>query len=88
MRAWQPMYVFGLLQTENYVRSLFMTGKPVEETTTPFVQDNVRLRMERKQLITREDSSLALRVILDESAPRPCDIGAESVTTSQPYRWP
>ncbi|MFF3750505.1 helix-turn-helix domain-containing protein [Streptomyces sp. NPDC002018] len=70
IRAWQPMYVFGLFQTENYVRSLFMTGKPVEETTTAFVENNVRLRMERKHLITRADGPLMLRVILDESALR------------------
>jgi len=70
VRAWQPMYVFGLLQTENYARAQFMVAKPVEETTTPFVESNVRLRMERKQLITREDSPLALRVILDEATLR------------------
>ncbi|MFF3460520.1 helix-turn-helix domain-containing protein [Streptomyces sp. NPDC002730] len=70
MRAWQPMYIFGLLQTETYARAQFMVAKPVEETTTPFVENNVRLRMERKQAITREDSPLTLRVILDESALR------------------
>ncbi|MER5698810.1 helix-turn-helix transcriptional regulator [Streptomyces mirabilis] len=70
VRTWQPMYVFGLLQTENYARAQFMAAKPVEETTTAFVENNVRLRMERKQLITREDGPLTLRVILDESALR------------------
>lgn len=70
MRAWQPMYVFGLLQTEAYVRAQFMVAKPVEETTTAFVDNHVRLRMERKQLITREDNPLMLRVVLDESALR------------------
>lgn len=70
MRAWQPSYVFGLLQTEGYMRSMFLTGKSVEETTTAFVENNIRLRLERKRLITREDSPLSLRVILDESALR------------------
>ncbi|MFI1888921.1 helix-turn-helix domain-containing protein [Streptomyces jumonjinensis] len=70
MRAWHPMYVFGLLQTEAYARAQFMVAKPIEETTTQFVENNVRLRMERKQLLTREDSPLVLRVILDESALR------------------
>ncbi|MFI1400511.1 helix-turn-helix domain-containing protein [Streptomyces sp. NPDC020681] len=70
MRAWQPMYVFGLLQTENYARAQFMVAKPVEETTTAFVENNVRLRMERKLLVTREESPMTLRVILDESALR------------------
>ncbi|MFF1678402.1 helix-turn-helix domain-containing protein [Streptomyces sp. NPDC058256] len=70
MRAWQPSYVFGLLQTESYARAQFMLAKPVEETTTAFVQNNVRLRMERKHLITRADNPLLLRVVLDESALR------------------
>jgi len=70
MRAWQPTHIFGLLQTESYTRAQFMAAKPVEETTTPFVEDSVRLRMERKQLITREEQPLALRVILDESTLR------------------
>ncbi|MGW4201824.1 helix-turn-helix domain-containing protein [Streptomyces sp. NPDC004726] len=70
MRAWQPMHVFGLLQTEAYTRAQFMAAKPIEETTTPFVEDNVRMRMERKHLLTREENPLTLRVILCESALR------------------
>lgn len=70
MRAWQPMHIFGLLQTESYTRAQFMAAKPVEETTTPFVEENVRLRMQRKELLTRDDNPLTLRVILDESALR------------------
>lgn len=70
MRAWQPYIVFGLLQTEAYARAMFTTAKPVEETTTEFVEYNVRLRMERRALITREDDPMELRVILDESALR------------------
>lgn len=56
MRTWQPMYVFGLLQTEAYTRAQFMAAKPVEETTTAFVENSVSLRMERKHLLTREET--------------------------------
>ncbi|MET9291341.1 helix-turn-helix transcriptional regulator [Streptomyces sp. NPDC003077] len=70
MRAFQPSFVFGLLQTEAYARSLFLVAKPVDETTTEYVEYNVRLRLERKELITRSESPLELRVIMDEAAVR------------------
>jgi len=82
MRAWQPMYVFGLLQTESYARAQFTVAKPVDETGSAFVENNVRLRMERKQLITRSDTPVALRVILDESALRRM-IGGREVMLEQ-----
>ncbi len=81
MRAYQPHYVFGLLQTENYTRSLFMTSKPVDETTTEFVETNVRLRMLRKEVLTRVDP-VELRVILDEAALRKM-IGGPEVMAEQ-----
>ncbi|TVL93741.1 transcriptional regulator [Streptomyces sp. SAJ15] len=70
MRTWHSQVVFGLLQTESYARAMFLTAKPVEETTTEFVEHHVQLRVARKQIITREDSPVELRVILDESALR------------------
>lgn len=70
MRAWQPNVVFGLLQTERYARALFETAKPVEETTTEFVEHNLRLRMERKELITRSENPVELSVIMGEAAVR------------------
>ncbi|WP_411142330.1 helix-turn-helix domain-containing protein [Streptomyces sp. x-80] len=70
MRAFQPNFVFGLLQTDAYARSLFVIAKPVDETTTEYIDQNVRLRLERKELITRTESPLELRVIMDETAVR------------------
>jgi transcriptional regulator with XRE-family HTH domain len=70
MRAWQSQVVFGLLQTESYTRALFKTAKPVEETNTEFVEHSTRVRMERREVITRQDNPLELRVVLDESALR------------------
>ncbi|WP_053641440.1 MULTISPECIES: helix-turn-helix domain-containing protein [unclassified Streptomyces] len=68
MRAFQPDVVFGMLQTQEYTRALFQLAKPVDETTSEFIETNTKMRLERKELITREDSPLELRVIMDEAA--------------------
>jgi transcriptional regulator with XRE-family HTH domain len=68
IRAWQPNVVLGLLQTERYVRELFLTAKPVNETTTEFIERAVQLRMDRKSQLTRKDSPVELWTILDEAA--------------------
>ncbi len=70
MRAYQPNFVFGLLQTEGYATALYQIAKPVDETTTEYIEQNVRLRLERKELITRSENPLELRVIMDETAVR------------------
>ncbi|MGW2016844.1 helix-turn-helix domain-containing protein [Streptomyces sp. NPDC001927] len=69
IRAWQPDVVFGLLQTENYARAVFQTGKLVEEKTTEFVERGVALRMERKEILTRENP-VEIRAILCEATLR------------------
>jgi transcriptional regulator with XRE-family HTH domain len=68
IRAWQPNVVLGLLQTERYVREMFLASKPVNETTTEFLERAVQLRMDRKSAITRKDSPIELWAILDEAA--------------------
>jgi transcriptional regulator with XRE-family HTH domain len=70
MRVWQPAFVYGLFQTEDYARALYQIAKPVDETTSEYIEQNVRLRLERKDLITRSDDPLELRVIMDETAVR------------------
>ncbi|MGK4906518.1 helix-turn-helix domain-containing protein [Streptomyces albus] len=70
MRAWQPAFVYGLFQTEAYARALYQIAKPVDETTSEYIEQNVRLRIERKELITRSEDPLELRVIMDEAAVR------------------
>ncbi|MEV8315126.1 helix-turn-helix transcriptional regulator [Streptomyces sp. NPDC059900] len=70
MRVWQPAFVYGLFQTEDYARALYQIAKPVDETTSEYIEQNVRLRLERKDLITRSDDPLELRVIMDEAAVR------------------
>lgn len=79
--AWQPSLVFGLLQTEEYALQLLLSAKAVDETTTEFIDANVRLRMERKQLIT-EDEPRELWVIMAEDALR-STIGSREVMRGQ-----
>ncbi|MEU1801661.1 helix-turn-helix transcriptional regulator [Streptomyces sp. NPDC019937] len=69
-RTWQPHVVFGLLQTERYAREMFLTAKPVEETTTEFVERHIQIRMERKKALTRRDNPMELWVIQDEASLR------------------
>ncbi|MFD5384623.1 helix-turn-helix domain-containing protein [Stenotrophomonas sp. NPDC087984] len=70
IRAWQPSVVHGLLQTERYAREMFQTAKPVEETTTEFVERHIQIRMERKKALTRRDGPLELWVIQEEATLR------------------
>ncbi|MFD7057167.1 helix-turn-helix domain-containing protein [Streptomyces mirabilis] len=79
--AWQPSLVFGLLQTEAYVRELLLSAKAVDETTTEFIDANVELRMSRKALITKEETR-DLWVIMGEDAVR-STIGSRDVMTEQ-----
>jgi transcriptional regulator with XRE-family HTH domain len=69
IRAWQPDVVFGLLQTEGYARAVFEGAKLVEEHTTEFVERGIALRMERQEILTR-DNPVEMRTILDEAALR------------------
>ncbi|NML55145.1 helix-turn-helix domain-containing protein [Streptomyces sp. R302] len=69
IRAWQPDVVFGLLQTENYARAVFQSSKLIEEKTTEFVERGVALRMERKDILTRENP-VEIRAILCEATLR------------------
>ncbi|MDT3397343.1 helix-turn-helix transcriptional regulator [Streptomyces sp. B1866] len=70
MRAYHPSLVLGLLQTEAYARARHETGKPIEETTTEFIADSVRIRMKRKEAVTREEDPLRLWAVLYEPALR------------------
>ncbi|MFI8932569.1 helix-turn-helix domain-containing protein [Streptomyces sp. NPDC053474] len=82
MRVWQPAFVYGLFQTEDYARFLYQIAKPVDETTTEYIEQNVRLRLERKELITRSEDPLELRVIMDETAVRRM-VGSPEVMRAQ-----
>lgn len=64
IRAYEPHYVPGLLQTEEYARAVLWAGLPhasVEE-----IDRLVALRLERQALLTREKAPL-LWVVMDET---------------------
>ncbi|MFJ2785642.1 MULTISPECIES: helix-turn-helix domain-containing protein [unclassified Streptomyces] len=69
LRCWHPTLIFGLLQTEAYARALIELEKPVAETNTETVERGAEVRVQRKQVLTREEP-LVLRVILAEAALR------------------
>ncbi|MGQ4344099.1 helix-turn-helix domain-containing protein [Streptomyces sp. SAS_275] len=81
--AYHPTVVYGLLQTEDYARALFEVQRPVEDTTSEFIQRNVELRMERKRGVL-ERGDVRLRVILGEAALR-IPVGDDSTMREQ-YR--
>lgn len=68
--AFHPSLVLGLLQTESYARALFRQGQPIEETTSEFIDQNVALRMLRKEVLTRSTDPLVLHAVLWEPALR------------------
>ncbi|MEU7028869.1 DUF5753 domain-containing protein, partial [Streptomyces sp. NPDC046275] len=81
IRAWQPDVVHGLLQTEAYARALFGAHKPVDELTTEAVELGVQLRMERREILSR-DKPVEMRAILDEAALRRI-VGSREVMREQ-----
>ncbi|MDT3395626.1 helix-turn-helix transcriptional regulator [Streptomyces sp. B1866] len=77
IRFFHPTVVPGLLQTEDYARALHELHKPINETTTEFGQATVRIRMQRKEAITRDEDPVKIWGILYEPALRYAIGGAE-----------
>ncbi|MET7901485.1 helix-turn-helix transcriptional regulator [Streptomyces sp. NPDC005355] len=68
IRAYEPHFVPGLLQTEDYARAIMQTGA-VGQAGTREVERHVALRMERQALLTRPDAP-RLWVVMDETVLR------------------
>ncbi|ALC19408.1 helix-turn-helix domain-containing protein [Streptomyces pristinaespiralis] len=68
IRAYEPHFVPGLLQTEDYARAI-MLGGAIGHTEPDDVERHVALRMERQSLLTRPDAP-KLWVIMDETVLR------------------
>ncbi|GGZ81996.1 helix-turn-helix domain-containing protein [Streptomyces echinoruber] len=68
--AFHPSLILGLLQTEAYARTLYQLAQPIEETTSEFIDRNVKLRMRRQDALTRSEDPLVLRAVLWEPALR------------------
>ncbi|MBD0710668.1 MULTISPECIES: DUF397 domain-containing protein [unclassified Streptomyces] len=60
---------------------LFATHKPVDELTTEDIMQGIELRMERREILTRE-SPVEFRVVLDEAALRRV-VGSREVMREQ-----
>jgi transcriptional regulator with XRE-family HTH domain len=67
IRAYEPHYVPGLLQTEAYVRAVLRAGLP--HAAEDVIERGVALRMERQALLTRDNPPL-LWVVMDETVLR------------------
>ncbi|MET8182224.1 DUF5753 domain-containing protein [Streptomyces sp. NPDC005336] len=68
--AFHPALVLGLMQTEAYARALHELVKSIEETTSEFIDRNVRVRLMRKEALPRDEHPLRLRAVLYEPALR------------------
>jgi transcriptional regulator with XRE-family HTH domain len=66
IRTFHPTIVPGLLQTEAYAQAVHDRHKPIDETTTEFIQTSVQLRMRRQEALTRDDNPLKLWAVLYE----------------------
>ena len=68
LRMYEPHFVPGLLQTEDYARTVMRTGA-VGRTRPEDIERHVALRMERQSLLTRPDAP-RLWVVMDETVLR------------------
>ncbi|MFE6757124.1 helix-turn-helix domain-containing protein [Streptomyces sp. NPDC057684] len=71
IRSYEPHFVPGLLQTEGYARGVLRSGAVGRALAADpdVVERHVALRMQRQELITREDAP-RLWMIMDETALR------------------
>lgn len=68
IRSYEPHFVPGLLQTEEYARGVMRSGA-IGQTRPADIERYVALRMERQSLLTRDDAP-RLWVVMDETALR------------------
>ncbi|MFB7739686.1 helix-turn-helix domain-containing protein [Streptomyces sp. NPDC056112] len=68
IRSYEPHFVPGLLQTEDYARGVLKSGA-VGQTSPEDIERHVALRMQRQDLLTRPDAP-RIWVVMDETALR------------------
>lgn len=68
LRSYEPHFVPGLLQTEDYARAVLRSGA-IGQTSPEDIEGHVALRMQRQELLTRDDAP-RLWVVMDETALR------------------
>jgi len=60
LRSWDPLLIPGLLQTESYAHHLFSQAPQIAPEE---VEERVRARMNRQQILSREDPPLLLLLV-------------------------
>ncbi|MFR9791779.1 helix-turn-helix domain-containing protein [Streptomyces sp. MB22_4] len=75
IRSYEPHFVPGLLQTEDYARGVLRSGA-IGQTSPDDIERHVALRMQRQQMLTRPDAP-RFWVVMDETALRRPVGGAE-----------
>ncbi|WP_320777092.1 helix-turn-helix transcriptional regulator [Streptomyces sp. CRN 30] len=68
IRSYEPHFVPGLLQTEEYARGVMKAGA-LGQTRPDDIDRYVALRMQRQELVTRQDAP-RLWIVMDETALR------------------
>lgn len=68
IRSYEPHFVPGLLQTEEYARGVMRSGA-IGQTRPEDIERYVALRMERQSLLTRKDAP-RVWIVMDETALR------------------
>ncbi|MFD7874546.1 helix-turn-helix transcriptional regulator [Streptomyces sp. NPDC059766] len=68
IRQYEPHFVPGLLQTEDYARGVLKSGA-IGQTSPDDIERHVALRMQRQGLLTRQDAP-RLWVVMDETVVR------------------
>ena len=64
LAIFDPQYINGLVQTEDYARAMYRVGRPADADTT--IDRLVAVRMERQRRLV--DGDMTLRLVMDESA--------------------
>lgn len=83
IRSYEVQFVPGLLQSEDYARSVIVSGRP--ELRAEEVERRVGLRLERQRVLTRASHPAQLWVVVDEAALRR-PIGGAKVMRGQIQR--
>jgi transcriptional regulator with XRE-family HTH domain len=83
IRSYEPHFIPGLLQTEDYARAILRTGS-LGQIRPDEIERHVALRMERQTLLTRPDAP-RLWVVLDETVLRR-PVGTPAVMRAQADR--
>ncbi|GAA3965594.1 helix-turn-helix transcriptional regulator [Actinomadura viridis] len=68
IRQWETHTIPGLLQTEDYARTVVSGWNTIAATPPREIDRRVEVRMRRQEILRREPSSVELWIVIDESA--------------------